>query len=83
MFAILPWWLGASVAVISYFIFHHYAVTEVVNDRNMGEFAAVSLKQSFSYYMQYIFPVFSAAGALVSYLKRRSGSKLDYDKLLK
>jgi len=74
--AILPWWFGASVAVVSYFIFHHYAVTEVVNDGNMGEFAVASLKQSVSYYMQYIFPAFSAAGALVSYFKRK---KSNYD----
>ncbi len=80
--AMLPWWFGASVAVISYFIFHHYAVTEVVNDGNIGEFAVASLKQSVSYYMQYIFPAFSAAGALVSYFKRRSNGKSDYDRFL-
>jgi restriction system protein len=74
--AILPWWFGASAAVFSYFIFHHYAVTEVVNDGSMGEFAVASLKQSVSYYMQYIFPAFSSAGALVSYFKRK---KSNYD----
>lgn len=74
--AILPWWLGASIAIISYLIFHHYAVTEVVNDGNIGEFAVASLKQNVSYYMQYIFSAFSSAGALVSYFKRK---KSNYD----
>lgn len=37
--AMLPWWFGASVAVISYFIFHHYAVGEVINDENVGKMA--------------------------------------------
>jgi restriction system protein len=75
--AILPWWFGAAVTVISYFIFHHYAVTEIVNDGNIGEFAVASLKQNVSIYMQYIFPAFSSAGALASYFKRK---KSNYDR---
>lgn len=68
----LPWWVGVSVAVISYFIFHHYAVAEVINDGNIAEFAVANIKKSASSYLQYIVPIFSLLGALASYLKRKN-----------
>jgi restriction system protein len=70
----LPWWFGVLAAVISYFIFHYYAVTEIINDGNMAEFTVSNIKKSTSYYLQYIVPFFCTLGALASYLKRRSGN---------
>ena len=67
--ALLPWWFGASVAVISYFIFHHYAVAEVVNGGDMGQLMVDNIKKSFSTVAQYLIPAICGAGALVSAIK--------------
>jgi|TARA_B110000196_G_C20679950_1_gene445957 restriction system protein len=70
--SLLPWWFGVSVAVISYFIYHHYAVAEVINNGNMGQFAADNILKSFSAITQYLIPVFCRGGSLVSLLKRKN-----------
>jgi len=67
----LPWWVGASLAVISYFVFHYYAVTEVINDGNVGQFTADNIVKSASAIMQYLFPTVCIAGSLASIIKRK------------
>lgn len=69
--SLLPWWFGASAAVIIYFIAHHYAVTEIVRSESMGQLAADNIKKSFAGYAQYIIPAFCVAGSLASFFKRR------------
>lgn len=67
--ALLPWWVGASIAVISYFILHHFAVAEVVNNGDVGQLMVDNIKKSVSTVAQYLVPAICGAGALVSALK--------------
>ncbi len=80
--AMLPWWIGASLAVIAYFWIHHYAIADVPTASTpglMGQMMVGNLVKSLSRYLQYIVPAVLLAGAATSYFGRRKRQRLITD----
>jgi restriction system protein len=80
---ILPWWLGMVLAIISYFVLHSFASTQVPliagHPEQIGQLAVGTLKKSLAGIGQYLVPVFCLLGAAVSALRRRARTKLVED----
>ncbi|WP_427312178.1 restriction endonuclease [Cupriavidus sp. H39] len=80
--AALPWWLGATAAILAYVVLHRYAVAEVpVNAApgQMGQMVVSQMAKALSTYGQYIVPLILLAGALASWLGRRKRQDLVRD----
>lgn len=77
----LPWWAGATLALISYLLLHWYATQEIspaagLND--MVKLARSGLLHGFAVFGQYILPGVFLIGALVSAFNRFKREKI-YD----
>jgi restriction system protein len=69
IFSLLPWWMGAALAPISYFALHALATTHHVSaaDVNqMGQWAARSLIAALANFGQYAIPLLCTAAAIAS-----------------
>jgi restriction system protein len=71
--AMLPWWCGALLAVISYFFLHHYAVREIAlatTPSQAGQMMVGQMTKTLASIFQYVLPLVFGAGAVASYLGR-------------
>jgi restriction system protein len=73
--ALLPWWAGISLALLSYFILHAVASAPLVSSgarQDVGQLVTSSLWRGLAYAGQFILPFICAMGALASALHRRA-----------
>lgn len=67
--AMLPWWLGVLLALIAYFVLHHYATAEVAQSTSvaqLGANVAHQLGKTLAMFGQYILPFAFVIGAGIS-----------------
>ena len=82
MAAMLPWWIGTSLALAAYLVIHHYAIADVQTSATpgqMGQMVVGQVVKTLSGFMQYIVPAVLLLGAAVSYLGRRKRKGLITD----
>jgi len=68
----LPWWVGATLAVVSYFLLHNYSEIKVDTSggiSQMGSVVAKNITVTLAKFGQYILPGFFGLGALISFVK--------------
>jgi restriction system protein len=73
--SMLPWWVGAGLAVASYIALHQMAVIEIAAPTGgvgIGDFVGKQMYKAFATYLQYIVPALLLIGAAVSAFKMRS-----------
>lgn len=79
----LPWWVGASLAPLSYLLLHPYSLRELPNASNLkdlGDIATGSLLHVLALFGQYALPLIFGFGAAISAYKKYSRQKL-HDKV--
>lgn len=72
--SLLPWWVGVTLAVISYMLLHRLVVPPTVTalpPSQMGDVIARSMISAFAGLGQYVLPLICLAGAGVSAWRRR------------
>ncbi|MGJ7546712.1 restriction endonuclease [Variovorax sp. LT1R16] len=72
--ALLPWWAGLGLAVLSYLVLHALAAAPMPvahTSQDIGQVAVRGLWRGFAYAGQFILPFLCAMGALASVLRRR------------
>lgn len=80
----LPWWVGVTLALISYIALHQYAIKEIPTPGGVNEFdkyAVSGLFHTLALFGQYIFPFAFLVGALISAFNSHRRKKL-YDDAL-
>lgn len=63
--AMLPWWVGVALALVSYLVLHQFAVAEIAAPAK-AVFSAQQILRTFSAVFQYILPIAFLAGAGMS-----------------
>jgi hypothetical protein len=74
LIAMLPWWAGVAIALVSYVLLRGVAtapVAAVASPGQMGEFVASNLYRTFAMIGQYLVPFMALLGALLSFIGRR------------
>lgn len=74
LIAMLPWWVGIALAVVSYFVLHAYATAPLPPAKTAQEVSQLfssTLLRGLAYGGQYIVPMLCTLGALISALRRR------------
>ena len=77
--AMLPWWVGVLLAIVSYLVLHQMsATTKAVSLQpgQIGNFVSRSMVAMLAFYGQFIVPVLCLFGALGAFLKRRKRAGL-------
>jgi restriction system protein len=77
--ALLPWWLGLVLAVVSYFFFHALAkppAIAVARVDQVGTAVIGGLIAAAALALQYVAPIVCVAGAMASAVKRHERSSL-------
>lgn len=77
--ALLPWWAGIALAVLSYALFHALAVRPVPVMTNPNQVAGAMpgmMLRGVASGLQFLVPMLCLFGALVSFLRRRQRQKL-------
>ena len=77
--AMTPWWVGVGLAVVSYFVLHHFALTEIPVSPNPRDMAGLMVKQALktgAMIGQYVLPLIFLAGAGASVMARRKRNQL-------
>jgi restriction system protein len=77
----LPWWIGVSLALISYVVLHQYAMRELPDpggSNDLGKYAAAGLFRTLALFGQYVLPFVFLVGAVVSAFNTLKRKKL-YD----
>ncbi|MDF1485365.1 restriction endonuclease [Ramlibacter sp. H39-3-26] len=72
--AVLPWWVGVVLAIVTYAVLHRFAVGEVaanVAPGQMGEMIVGQLVKALATWGQYLVPLLLLAGAVASAIGRR------------
>lgn len=72
--AVLPWWTGVVMAIVTYAVLHRFAVAEVstnVAPGQMGLMVVGQLVKSLATWGQYLVPLLLLAGAAASAIGRR------------
>lgn len=67
--AVLPWWAGVVIAIVTYFVCHAFATAEVAAAKTAAEFAPAiqqTIIKALASLGQYIFPMIFLAGAAAS-----------------
>lgn len=67
--AMLPWWLGVLLALVAYFVLHHYATAEVAQSTSvaqLGANVAHQLGKTLAMFGQYLLPFAFLIGAGIS-----------------
>lgn len=80
--AMLPWWAGMLLAVVSYFVLHNIASQPVVAPTQPGQMGAMvtqSIWKSLATVGQYIVPFICLLGAVTSAWRRRERKNLVAD----
>lgn len=71
--AMLPWWIGALLALIAYIVLHHYATAEVALSTSitqLGANVASQLGKTLAIFGQYLLPIAFLIGAGISAYRR-------------
>jgi len=77
--AMVPWWVGVVLALVSYFVMHQVATMTNVyptNGKGVGHFVGKQMFITFAFYLQYILPVILLAGSAASAIKRQKRGDL-------
>lgn len=77
--AMLPWWVGVLLAVIAYFVLHHYATAEIVHPTSAAQLGAnvsSQLGKALATFGQYLLPLAFIIGAGVSAYGQQKRAKL-------
>lgn len=77
--AMFPWWAGVLLALIAYFVLHHYATAEVaqaVKPGQMGNFVVNQLGKTLATFGQYLLPIAFLIGAGISAYGRHKRATL-------
>lgn len=77
--AMLPWWVGVVLAVVSYLVLHQMSATPKPGSLQPGQisdFVSRSMLAMLAFYGQFIVPVLCLIGALGSFIKRRKRTNL-------
>jgi len=80
--AMLPWWVSVLLALIAYFVLHHYATVEVVAHVSPGQMGAViagQLGKTLAMFGQYLIPLALIIGAGISAYGRHKRTALFTD----
>ena len=80
--AMLPWWAGVLLALVSYFVLHNIASQPVVAPTQPGQMGAMvtqSIWKSLATVGQYIAPFICVLGAITSAWRRRERKNLVAD----
>lgn len=80
--AMFPWWAGVLLALIAYFVLHHYTIAEVaqtVKPGQMGNFVVNQLGKTFATFGQYLLPIAFLIGAGISAYGRHKRATLFED----
>lgn len=80
--AMFPWWVGVLLALIAYFVLHHYAAAEiapVVSPGHMGTFVAGHFGKTLATFGQYLIPLAFLIGAGISAFGRHKRAGLFAD----
>ena len=80
--AMLPWWAGVGVAVVTYLLFHGVASQSVVaatQPGQMGTMVVQTLWKTFASIGQYVLPIICLAGAGMSAWRRHERKRLVID----
>lgn len=71
--AVLPWWVGVVIAIVTYAVLHRFAVAEVVTNvalGQMGQMVVGILVKALATWGQYLVPLLLLAGAVTSAIGR-------------
>ena len=77
--AMLPWWGGVALAIVSYLFLHQFATMPkvvAVQPGQMADLVTRSMVAAFAYPAQYIAPFICLLGAFVSFMRRRKRQNL-------
>lgn len=80
--ALLPWWAGVALALVSYFWLHSFAqksLTMALQPGQAGSFAATAMWHAFATIGQYFLPFLCLLGAGISAYKRQQARRLHAD----
>ncbi len=80
--AMLPWWIGVMLALVSYLLLHSVASQQVVASAQPGQVAALltqTLWKTLASVGQYILPILCLGGAGMSAWRRRARQNLVID----
>lgn len=80
--AMLPWWVGVLLALIVYFVLHHYASAVIVPTTSvaqLGNVVAGQLGKTLAMIGQYLIPVAFIIGAVISAYGRQKRAALFTD----
>lgn len=72
--AVLPWWVGVVLAIVTYAVLHRFAVGEVaanVAPGQMGQMVVGQLVKALATWGQHLVPLLLLAGAVASAIGRR------------
>lgn len=77
--AMLPWWVGVLLAFVTYFVCHHFAITEIPSTTSLAQMGAnvsSQIGKTFAMMGQYLFPFAFLIGASMSAYGRHKRAKL-------
>lgn len=76
--ALLPWWVGVALAVVSYFVFHKLAQAPAgaLQPGQAGAFVGRAMVTGVSHAAQYLVPLICVFGAILSFMRRRKRESL-------
>jgi restriction system protein len=77
--AMLPWWVGALLALITYLVLHHYATAEIVQPTSVAQMGAnisSQLGRMLATFGQYLIPLAFIIGAGISAYGRNKRNAL-------
>ncbi len=75
----LPWWVGVVLAVVMYFVLHHFSIVEIAaptNTKDLGASVGKQLFKTLAMFGQFVLPAAFLFGALVSVLSRHKRNAL-------
>ena len=75
----LPWWLAVTLAVITYFALHAYAVRDIPvpqGTHGIGDMVSAQLWKTVAIFGQYVVPAALALGAVLSVARRRKRTSI-------
>ena len=72
--AMLPWWAGVAIAVVSYLVLHRLATPAAVTAGQPGQISnlvAEAIVTAFASVGQYLVPFIGLVGAIISFVRRK------------
>ena len=79
LIAMLPWWVGCVLALVSYLLLHRVATQEIVLNVQPGQIAAAmtqTIWKTLASFGQYLLPLLCLIGAALSAYRRRQRQNL-------